>query len=327
MQAPQAETTSHPIAGRGAAAGMFLFALCVFWLTNSGWDFSEGSQHYLVAEHFVRTGQIGFEQPMTGIFTTAPNGRTYASHEFGNILLLIPTAALNRALDRFLTSSGVRGEKVDRAQQFVLSFQSGLYAALTLMFLFLILVEELGLSVQQAFAGCLFTAICTYFWTYSRTLFDGVLCGLLLTAALRYRLRFRRAGSTVDALVAFGLLGFAVDTRLSMIIPTVAGLGFVAVYCTGRKLRGLVIAFVALTPFAIWQMWYNNLRTGNPLMSPVQTEQYAYSNALDGNLVNGLLGLLFSPGKSLFVTLLYSCYRSPYFRRSGESIARQQHSF
>jgi len=297
---------------------MFVFALCLFYLTNSGFDTSEGQDHYRVAKHFVETGQIGFERPVTGVFTTAPNGRTYVSHEFGNVLLLIPTAAANHALDRVLTSSGVGPEKVARAQQFVVSFQASLYAALTLLFLYLMLVEEFGLTGRQAFAGCVFLATCTYFWTYSRNLFDGVLCGLLLTAALRYLLRFGRKGRTIDALLAFGLLGFAVDTRLSMAIPAAAGLGYVALFCTGRRLRGLTAAVVALAPFAAWQLWYNRLRTGNPFVSPVQTQQYAANNGLDGSLGTGLIGLLFSPGKSLFVyapLLLLSVAMFPAFWR------------
>ena len=158
---------------------MFVFALCLFCLTNSGFDSSEGQDHYKVAKHFVETGQIGFEQPATGIFTIAPNGRTYASHEFGNVLLLIPTATANHALNRLLTSSGIGLEKVARAQQFVVSFQASLYTALTLLFLYLMLVEEFALTGRQAFAGCVFLATCTYFWTYSRNLFDGVLCAIL----------------------------------------------------------------------------------------------------------------------------------------------------
>jgi dolichyl-phosphate-mannose-protein mannosyltransferase len=313
---PSSQTS--PFEGGNIAPGsMFLFAVCLFSLTNCGFDSSEGQGHYKVAKHFIETGQIGYEHPVTGIFTTAPNGRTYASHEFGNVLLLIPTAAASHVLDRLLTSSGVGPEKVARAQQFVVSFQASLYSALTLLFLYLMLVEEFGLTGRQAFAGCVLLATCTFFGTYSRNLFDGVLCGLLLTAAFRYLLRFRRVGRTIDALFAFGLLGLAVDTRLSMAIPTAAGLGFVALFCTGRKLRGLT-AVVALAPFAAWQLCYNRLRTGSPFVSPVMTQQYAANNALDGNLGTGLIGLLFSPGKSLFVyapLLLLSVAMFPPFWR------------
>jgi hypothetical protein len=294
---------------------MFLFALCLFCLTNSGFETSEGIYDYLIAKQFVETGQISFEQPQKGTWATAPNGRTYDAHEFGNVLLLLPTAVANHAFVRILTSSGVGPEKVGRAWQFVLPFQGSLYAALTLLFLYLMLVEEFGLTGRQAFAGCLFLATCTYFWTYSRTLFDGLLAGLLLTVALRYLLRFRREGRTIDALLAFGSLGFAVDSRVSMAIPTAAGLGFVALFCTGGKPRGLTAAVVMLTPFAAWQLYYNRLRTGNPFVGPIQLDPV---NTLDGSLGTGLTGHLFSPGKSIFVyapLLLLSVAMFPAFWR------------
>jgi hypothetical protein len=312
-------TRSCPLNVANIAPGsMFLFALCLFAFTNSGYDSSEGQYHYKVAKHFVDTGQIGFDQPVDGIFTKAPNGRTYASHEFGNVLLLIPTAAANRVVENLLTSARISKEKVVRAQQFVLSFQASLYTALTLLFLYLILVDEFGLTGRQAFAGCVYLATCTYIWTYSRNLFDGVLCGMLLTAALRYLLRFQRKGKTADALLAFGALGLAVDTRLSMAITVAAGFVFVAFFCTGQRVRGLAAAIVVLTPFAVWQLYYNNLRTGNPLLSPVQTNQYALTNALDGGLGIGLAGLLLSPGKSIIIyapLLLLSLAMFPAFWR------------
>ena len=59
-----------------------------------------------------KPGRLGFEHPVAGIFTTAPNGWTYASHEFGNIFLMIPTAALNDSLGRFLNARHVASDKV-----------------------------------------------------------------------------------------------------------------------------------------------------------------------------------------------------------------------
>jgi hypothetical protein len=310
-------SSAETVVGKKTAPGsLFIFFLCLFWLTNCGFDTSEAINHYKVAVLFVETGNIGFDEPVKGVFTTAPNGRTYASHEFGNILLLIPTAAVNSAAHQALTSRGIAPERVKRAQQFVVSLQSGIYAALTLMFLYLILVEEFSLTTGQAFAGCLWLGTCSFFWAYSRSLFDGLLCALLLTAALRYLLRYRRLGGTFDAYLCFSLLGFAVDTRLSLALPTVAALVFVVLFCSGRRVYGLVVAVLALAPFAVWQLWYNHLRTGNPLVSPVQTPQYAVNNGLDGDLAEGIVGLLVSPGKSVFVyapLLLLSIGVFPWF--------------
>ena len=67
------------------------------------------------------------------------------------------------------------------------------------------------------------------------------------------------------------------------------------------RFRELILGLVTLIPFVLWQCWYNYLRTGIFYKSPVQTAVYASNNALDGNLFVGITGLLFSPGKSIFV--------------------------
>ncbi len=73
-------------------AAVFAFFLALFWLTNTGFDTSEADNHYRVAEHILARGQLGFAEDQTGIFTKAPNSRWYASHEFGNTVLLLPAA-------------------------------------------------------------------------------------------------------------------------------------------------------------------------------------------------------------------------------------------
>src|SRR4051794_11708124 len=89
-----------------------LFFACLFALSNSGFDNSEGLFHYQVARLFVDTGNIGFDQPQVGIFTTAPNGRTYASHEFGNVAMLIPMAAFNSATGKLMRERGIAEERI-----------------------------------------------------------------------------------------------------------------------------------------------------------------------------------------------------------------------
>jgi hypothetical protein len=277
----------------------FLFT-SFFWLSNSGRDTSEGEFHYEIAKVFVEKGCISFENQIEGIFTKAPNGRYYGSHEFGNILPLIPTAAFNHLCGLFLNNLGVQYELILRAQQFVVSLQAAVYESLTLVFLFMILREEYGQKVLQALIGVSLVAFCTFFWTYSRNLFDGVLCGFLLIAATRFLLKYRKSGHLSDVFFAFGLLGYGVDTRLSMALAVIASFFFL-ISLQKVKFNAFLVACASLAPFAIWQIYYNNLRTGNPFTSPVQTTQYAANNALDGDLLIGLQGLLASPGKSLFV--------------------------
>lgn len=280
---------------------MFLFFLSVFWLTNSGFDTSEAGFQYEVAKRFVTTGQISFEQPqLHGVFSVAPNGRTYGSHEFGNTLFLIPAAVIGQGLGAVLTRTGMPGDRIDQLELFIVSFQPGVYTALTLTLLFLILTREYGLTTRQAFLACVALGFGTFFWNYSRSLFDGVLGGLLWTAALYQLLRYRATGRLSAVAIAFALLGLAVATRVTMLIPAgVSMMWLLSVRPRSRWMAGGV-ALVALMPFALWQAWYNHLRTGGVFLSPVQSPQYV-ANALDGSVVIGLMGHLVSPGKGLLI--------------------------
>jgi hypothetical protein len=102
---------------------------------------------------------------------------------------------------------------------------------------------------------------------------------------------------------AFACFGFGLITRISMVLPVATAIVYVLL---SRSLRTKImrvgsIVVATLAPFVCWQLYYNHLRTGNALISPVQTAQYAVNNGLGGNLLVGVTGLLISPGKSVFV--------------------------
>jgi hypothetical protein len=285
---------------RHDVVAVFVFLLSAFWLSSTGFDASEAVFHYDVARQIVRTGQLGFDESREGIFYTAPNGRTYGSHEFGNTLPLIATAAVNRLVE-VVTKGRIPPHFTERVEQFPLSFQAGLYAAMTLTIVYLILTIEFGHSTRSAFLACLALGFCTFFWNYSRLLFDGLLCGLLTVASVAALLRYRHSLRDRDLFIAIALLGYGVDTRLSMVLFIAATVVFIGVGCGGSRVRQIGIAGAALLPFALWQMWYNQLRTGNALLSPVQTPIYVENNGLHGDLTTGIIGLLASPGKGIVV--------------------------
>jgi len=290
-----AATASSTRSRRGVGA-VFAFFLCAYWLTSAGYEASEAIFHYDVARHLVRDGELGFDQKRYGIFYEAPDGRYYGGHEFGNALLMIPTAAAHTLVDGYVYRLAPKLSA--SAELFPLSFQAGIYTALMIAIVYAILRGEFGHSARSAFGACLALGFCTYVWNYSRMLFDGVLCGLLVVAALWALLRYRATRRDRYLLGAFALLGYGVDTRLPVVVFIAGAAVFVYLSCPGSRVRQLLIAGCALLPFAAWQMWYNHLRTGNVLTSPMQLPQF---NSLDGNVLHGVLGLLVSPGKGILV--------------------------
>ena len=282
---------------------VFVFFWALFALSNSGVDSSEGLFHYKVAVQIVKYGQLGFDTPQDGVFQLAPNGRTYAGHEIGNTLFLLPTAFINVVFENIF-SRFTNQENIEKAQQFILSFQAGVYSSITATIFFAILRTGFLQATIPCFIATLFLALTTYFWTFSRNLFDGVLCGTLLTISLFLILRYRQTNNLRYFVGCFLCLGFGFITRISMILAILVTFAYLASLYRSSiaiRIREISLAIFTLVPFFIWQSWYNYLRTGIFYKSPVQTAVYAENNALDGNIFLGIGGLLFSPGKSLFI--------------------------
>ena len=271
-------------------------------LTNSGWDSSEGRYAYRVAQQIVENGRLGFDvQPISGVFTKAPNGIIYASHEFGNAFFMLPTAFLNLILKNIL-SSFISQNFIEIIQKYIVSFQSGVYSATTAVTFFSILRIGFAQRVIPSFVATLCLATTTYFWTYSRDLYDTVLCSTLLTLSFLFILKYKEENRWIYLIGSFIFVGFGFITRTSMILVIITSLFYLTIITRKTKLlQVLSTAFLTLSPFLIWQSWYNHLRTGIFYISPVQTAKYASTNALDGNVFVGLAGLIFSPGKSIFV--------------------------
>lgn len=170
---------------------VFIFFWALFALSNSGVDTSEGGYHYQVAYQIIKHGQLGFDTPQPGVFQIAPNGRTYAGHEIGNTLFLLPTTLTNVLLENIF-SRFISLEKIEMLQKFILSFQAGVYSALTATTFFAILQTRFAQTKIHSFLATLCLVLTTYFWTYSRNLFDGVLCSTLLTLSFFLVLSYRK---------------------------------------------------------------------------------------------------------------------------------------
>jgi len=283
---------------------LFCGLAAILLLTHSGFDNSEAVYHYSIAQEILTNGRLSFDHPREGIYTVAPNGRTYASHEIGNTIFLLPVALVNNLVENRLTSA-LGASKVEMITRFLTASMGAVLCAAGATFLYLTLRLVFAQSARAATLGALMFLFSSFYWSYSRMIFDGVLCSVLLTGGMLFLFLYARDPKKQALLVvAFALLGFGVITRLSMVLPLVAA--FIYLLLTpglGRSqaMRITIVVAMTLAPFACWQMYYNHLRTGHAMTSPVQTEQYAAVNGLTGDLSAGLAGLLFSPGKSIFV--------------------------
>jgi hypothetical protein len=298
---------------------LFVFYLCLFTITNAGFDASEGSLSYRQAVIMVTEGRLTVDgEPENINYFPGPDHHLYCARELGSAIVQLPMASINEALGRLMFGHFPK-ETITRGQNFLAAIQAGVFMALGIRYFFLILIECFRQSVRAAWIATLLLVLTTFCWSYSRSLFDGVLALPFLTGSLYHLLRFRSRASTRDLAIASILVGFGVAVRISLLFGVV-GLFVFLIAITYRQPRVLLgrmaIATAALAPFGLWVLFYNYLRTGSPFVSPMQL--YENQNGLNGNLAEGLLGLTLSPGKGLFVycpLLLISCALFPRFAR------------
>jgi len=295
---------------------VFGFLLSIFILTSAGYDTSEGYYDYAVAHQIWTQGTISFAEYTEGISTKAPNGRVYASHEIGNALFLLPVAGLNVVLEKALAGRYDK-RRIGFVTSFLTNLMPAIYCSVTIALFYAMLRIDFGKSRSAAFASSMAFTFCTFVWSYSRILSDVVLCMCLLTAALFSMIRFRRTMKVRYFLIAITLCGLGVIARLTMVLLLVAFAAYLTMvfWRDWKRLMRLVgTGIILLAPFALWQMYYNHLRTGHYLLAPVISGQYA-SSAMTGNLTVSMFGLLFSPGKSIFLYIPLAILSVVCFRR------------
>ncbi len=301
------------------AIHLFACFLSVLVLTSAGFDTSEAD--YALAEHIIRRGSLAADVPLGPIYTRGPGGRYYASHELGNTLLMLPAVAVGHRLS-FLAPAAVEDRTL--VPRFIVSFLPCLSVALIGALLFLTLRWGFEIDERTASVTALVAIFGSTLWPYSRSLFEGVQGALWATAALAAACAVRATRGSAAALLCGLCLGMGLITRITavLLVPTtlayLAHAGWHRDRCWRGALRTVVPFLTGIAPFVTWQAYYNALRTGSPLVTPLALPRYQLNNALDGNVLIGLAGFLFSPGKSIFLyspVLLLSVLGLSRFKR------------
>jgi hypothetical protein len=279
-------------------AWLFAALFSVLAFTNAGFDTSEGDSP--LAAHLLATGRLGSPEPLGAIYARGPDGLYYPSHDLGATLPLVPVVALGRALASVLSGVGDH-----RLTPFLLSFLPGVYIALAGVALFAAVRWGWDEDAPTGVATAALGVFCTILWPYSRNLFEGVLATTFTTWLLALLLSARATKGPGAALLAGACLGCAAMTRIVSLLfapAAVAWLGWVAWRRRRRwtdAARAALLFGAAAAPFLLWEAYYNWLRTGYPLVTPLALPQYAANNALDGNILVGLAGFAVSPGKAI----------------------------
>jgi hypothetical protein len=291
-------------AGRPYRASVLLFYLCFFFLSSSGRLGSADAGAQLQASVLLATsGQlIANAQPATlaeGWIRTE-TGRYYEPHDIGNVVLMLPAAWIGQYL-----SPAPPGADFDRPPVVCRVGVALTYAAISALgCFFMFCLFALQNEPRAAFLLSLLLPATTIFWAYSKTAWDvmGACCGMcavMYAAALVLRGR-NRPRHLIGLGVTFAIV---CAFRYSMTPFLALGVGGV-LYGARRHLtwRHCVTCAVVMSAGLLPSFVYNAVRTGSLLRPATATAEYlGANNAIGGDVVHGLWGLLASPNRGVLV--------------------------
>ncbi|TMD02618.1 MAG: glycosyltransferase family 39 protein [Chloroflexi bacterium] len=242
------------------------------------------------------------------------DGQHFAPHGLGMSLLLVPLTLLTDAVRPGDTA----------AANFVASFVDAILAAATAVVLFL-LARDLGARTRVALGTALILAVATLEWPYAHALFDVTATGFLILVAVFAAHRFALRGGAGWLALSGGALGGAVLVRTQsvIVVPALAAYVLWTARPAGpRRVLGAAAAWgLPLAAGMATVGWYNWVRFANPFNDGHGDDP---NTSFHTPLLEGLSGLLASPGKSLLLfspVLLLAILGIPRFTRRHRALA------
>jgi 4-amino-4-deoxy-L-arabinose transferase-like glycosyltransferase len=268
----------------------FLFFLALYLLSRGeGFYSTDGETMLRLTWAIVDKGRLSI--PCTEDLPSAirgPDGKCYSRYGLGQPLAAIPFYLLGKGIAALWP-----GADYGAVIRFCVSLFNQLVTALTcaLMALFgsrLYRSQAMGLGLAVAYG------LGTMAWPYAKFYFSEPLTTLCLLTAVYGLYRQKEQPGPGWLLAAGGAFGYALLTRLSSLIVLPLLVGYLLYVRRAKVIRALALFLTPATLFLAVNFLYSYLAFGGPLAS------YAGESWSTPFLV-GLYGLLFSPGKSLFL--------------------------
>lgn len=270
------------------AAWLALLLYGIYLLSFSGRFYSQDSMlMFSVTESFVKRGEFNADQMWT-IYKArnelGPDGESYSKTGYGTSLLAAPLYAVARVVPG-----------IGLVQTTLLSSAIAIALAGALVFLS---ARRMGYASNVSILLALLFGLATPAWVYAKQLWSEPFGLVTLFAAFYFLLRYRGEGRAWDAVFAGIALGLAVAVRVSnaAVVPFFALYGFGRAWKEPRARVGLVLFGAVLALAALSIGWYDWVRYGNPLNTGYRADE-----GFNNPILLGLYGLLFSPGKGLFI--------------------------
>lgn len=283
---------------RSPALVFGLFA-CLYLLTSPGRMGSMDAYTQLQSSvQLLRMGSAGTaDQSLYGYAAIpSPDGRYFQAHDPGNLLLFLPAAVVAS-----LSGGDDPARTVPLPGRVAASLTYALVGAACLTAIFVGLRS--CVDRRSAMAMTLAAGVATPLWIYARGTMDVLPAALGLACAMAVLLSTARdsartAGSAVATALAVACAGWF---RTS-VLPFFAVAALVAlVWGQPRWARLGVVFSMTLAVGIVPVLFYNHVRTGNPLVLGTMMPQYLDQNGFNGSVAVGLYGLLVSPNHGLLI--------------------------
>ncbi len=298
---------------RTSQPGLFLFltAFFLYCLASPGNLPGDTEIRWSVARQFVRTQAFQIEDTVTThYYATGIDGKRYSFWGLGQSVILLPFAYFGLMLEEVF---GLGANLSDLAAQFlssVLLFPA--VGALTVWFFFRVLLL-LGYHTKNAILTSAVFGFATMHFHYTVVTHEQSQVALLLLFELWCMIKNQKTKRFIYLWLMCIATGICLSFRLSS-APEVFSLLIVAFLSEALANRNssqftiikkwLWAFLVGTVPFIILLGWYNFTRFGNIFESGygiAAKTMFGGIGAFGSNPVYSLAGMLFSPGKSIFL--------------------------
>jgi hypothetical protein len=201
----------------------------------------------------------------------------------------------------FEIAGGKRRGEGTELQRYLLGLGPASLGALAALGFFF-LAWELGFSEFLAALGTLLLVFTTPLWHYARSAYSENIQVVITVWAIWCWVRARGRAPAGLLLVGGFLVGLAPSAKVLLVILAVAVVldRLFDRWDTRQWLRVALFAGIGVLPGWLAFRWYNELRFGAALRMGYTTGRDG-ALGFSGPVVSGLHGLLFSPGKSIFL--------------------------
>ena len=292
---------------------LFLFFFSVYVLTGQGSiQSADGKIMFLLTQAMVENQSVSFSEIVSLSDTPGPQ---YSKYGLGMSVLAIPFYLFGKLLSFLL------GIEASLATQFTVSMINAMLTALSCLMVFRIATERFEFTLRIGLFLALGFGLSTIAWYYSEDFMSEPATTFFLLSAVYWVTGKDRA--TRDLLWAGTFLALAVSCRLAALV-VIPGFIFyqwmVWAESAEKDIKQLVMDLLrpAIPVVAVLMliMIYNYRRFGGPLETGYEK--------ISGRFLLGFFGILFSPGKSLFLfnpLTLFGCLAFMFFLREQRKTA------